>query len=175
MILLRSLLLLCVCVSHCVAQCGFIVEPAQSKHWFRNEGWPLPGVKDAKAIHPFHLRADEYPKAWPDGISASLIVHKDGYQVRFPDVVFSENGTRKRLRARDFELEQLLRWEYRGTPYAYTYYLYPPSYACDAVVDIVDDRGDGKFRLMIPTPFSIDSGNNPIPPSVPEWLNKPKS
>jgi hypothetical protein len=157
----------------CVAQCGFVVEPASQAGWFREEGWLLPGLKDTKEIKPFHLRADAYPKAWPDGITASLLMHEDGYQVRFPEAIFDDKGARKRMSPVTFNLIQLVRWRYHGTIYAYTYSLWPQNSACGAGAIIIDNRGDGKFRLMIPTMLSKD--DNPGPPPVPEWLNRPKS
>jgi hypothetical protein len=60
-----------------------------------------------------------------------------------------------------------------GTPYAYSYELWP-DVACDANVDIIDDRGDGKFRLMT-APGHLIMGKDPTPPPVPAWLSKPKS
>lgn len=78
------------------------------------------------------------------------------------------------MRARTFELELLLRWEYHGKVYAYSYYLYPPPDACDAVVDIVDDRGDGKFRLLLPTWYTIMRLDRE-PPALPSWLKEPQS
>ncbi len=165
--------LVCACAIPCLAQCGFEVEPAEFTHWYRNEGWPLPGLTDAKMIRPFNITVGGRQQPWPEGIAASLIEHDKDYQVKFPTMVFDDNGSRKKLRHGNFYLEQLLRWSYRGRTYAYSYYLYPPNSACDSMVEIIDDRGDGKFRSLIPTMLSIMSGN-PRPPPVPEWLNRPK-
>jgi hypothetical protein len=166
--------LACVCAIPCVAQCGFKVEPAQFTHWHRDEGWPLPGLKGANAIKPYSPVVNGKPVLWPEGITVSLIGHGKDYQVKFPTMIFDDNGSRKKLQPRNFYLEQLLRWRYRGRTYAYSYYLYPPNSACDSMIEILDDRGDGKFRSLIPTMLSIMSGN-PEPPPVPEWLKKPKS
>jgi hypothetical protein len=61
-----------------------------------------------------------------------------------------------------------------GKPYAYSYHLLPYDIACDATVDIIDDRGDGKFILMTSPGHPIIT-QDPVPPSVPEWLERPKS
>jgi hypothetical protein len=166
-------LVICSCVIACAAQCGFEVEPAKFISWYRNGGWPLPGLTDAKTIRPFHITVNGSQQPWPDGITVSLIEHDKDYQVKFPTMIFNDNGSRKRLQHQNFYLEQLLRWKYRGRTYAYSYYLYPPNWACDSMIEIIDDRGDGKFRSLIPTMLSIMSGN-PEPPPVPEWLNRPK-
>ena len=166
--------LACACAIPCLAQCGFEVEPASLTHWYRIEGWPLPGLTDAKTIRPFHITVNGRQQPWPEGITVSLIDHGKDYQVKFPTMIFDDNGSRKKLRHGDFYLEELLRWRYRGRTYAYSYYLYPPNSACDSMIEIIDDRGDGKFRSLIPTMLSIMSGN-PEPPPVPEWLTKPQS
>lgn len=164
----------CACAIPCVAQCGFEVEPAAYTGWHREAGWPLPGLTDAKTIRPFHITGNGRQQPWPEGITASLIKHGKDYQVKFPTMIFDDDGSRKKLTQRSFYLEQLLRWSYRGKIYAYTYYLYPPNSACDSMIEIIDDRGDGKFRSLIPTDLSIMSGD-PEPPHIPEWLIKQKS
>lgn len=166
--------LACTYAIPCAAQCGFEVEPAAFTHWYRNEGWPLPGVTGAKTIRPFHITVNGRQQPWPDGITASLIEHGKNYQVKFPTMIFEEKGSRKKLQHGNFYLEQLLRWRYRGRVFAYSYYLYPPNSACDSMIEIIDDRGDGRFRSLIPTDLSIMSGN-PAPPPIPEWLKEPKS
>jgi hypothetical protein len=143
-------------------------------HWYRNDGWQPPGLGDAKAIGPLHLTINGGPKAWPEGITASLITHDDGYRVVFPEAKFDEDGVAKKMQQRIFLLYRMLRWESNGTPYAYSYELGPLDVACMATVDIIDDRGDGKFRLMT-SPGHVIFGPNAAPPPVPEWLGKPKS
>jgi len=156
------------------AQCGFAVEPVESVHWYREQGWQLPGLDDAKRIGPLNVSINGQAKVWPEGITVSIVLHDDGYRVRFPEAIFEDDGTQKKMLPRSFELKQLVRWEMRGKPYAYSYYLWPLDVACMATVDIIDDRGDGKFRLMA-SPGHTVLGRDMAPPSVPEWLNKPKS
>jgi hypothetical protein len=156
------------------AQCGFAIEPAAEVHWYREQGWLPPGLDDAKLIGPLHVTINGLPKVWPEGITVSLVMHDEGYRVQFPEAVFEDNGARKRMLLRSFDLRQMVRWEMRGTPYAYSYDLWPLDVACSATIDIIDDRGDGKFRLMT-SPGHTIMGRDLAPPPVPEWLNKPKS
>jgi hypothetical protein len=64
-----------------------------------------------------------------------------------------------------------------GTPYAYSYELGPYDVACLSSVDIIDDRGDGKFRLMTSPGhmLMVAPDRTPEPPPIPEELQKPKS
>jgi len=139
---LLGVILACACAIPCVAQCGFEVEPANFMHWYRNEGWPLPGLKDPKTIRPFIITVNGKQQSWPEGITVSLIEHGKDYQVKFPTMIFDDNGSRKKLQHRNFYLEQLLRWRYRGRTYAYSYYLYPPNMACDSMIEIIESAPD---------------------------------
>ena len=165
--------------AHCAAQCGFAIVPAADTHWYREQGWPIPGLSDAKGFAKIHRTVDGKPKDWvfPEGITVSWVAHPDNYHVQFPDAIFDDNGSQKRMLARSFKLYQMVRWEMNGTPYAYSYELGPHDVACMATVDIIDDRGDGKFRLMASPghTLTVAPGHDPVPPPVPEWLQKPKS
>ena len=103
-----------------------------------------------------------------------MVVHEKNYSVFFPAATFDENGIHKKMSSSVFHLEQLLRWEMHGRPYAYTYEISPDHLLCITTVDIIDDKGDGKFRLMT-SPGHIIMGQNSAPPPVPEWLHPPKS
>jgi len=131
-------------------------------------------VADAKTIRKLNVTINGKPNVWPEGITVSVILHNDNYRVRFPEAIFDEDGIHKKMLSRVFLLKQLLRWEMNGKPYAYTYYLWPYDVACDATVDIIDDKGDGKFRLMTSPGHPIVT-QNPVPPPVPEWLKEPES
>jgi len=155
-------------------QCGFVIEPVADVHWYRADGWQVPGLNDAKAIVKVNLNINGKPWTWPDGISVSLIQHKDDYRVLFPEAIFEDDAINKRMLGRSFVLKQLLRWEMNGKAYAYSYYLWPLDIACIATVDIIDERGDGKFRLMN-SPGHIILGRNLTPPPVPKWLSDPAS
>jgi hypothetical protein len=162
-----------------LCQCGFAIVPASEQRWIRTEGWPIPGLSDAKGFAKIHRTIDGKPKdyVWPEGITVSWVVHDDDYTVRFPDAVFDDNGSHKRMLPRSFKLYRMLRWEMNGTPYAYSYELGPHDVACMASVDIVDDRGDGKYRLMTSPGHTLigPPGSNPEPPPVPKWLSDPRS
>jgi hypothetical protein len=156
------------------AQCGFAIVPAADVSWYRDAGWATPGVADAKSIAKVNLIINGKPYVWPDGITVSAIVHDHDYRVSFPESIFDENGAHKKMISNTFQLGRLLRWEMNGKVYAYSYVLLPLDVACMATIDIVDDKGDGEFRLMTPVGHAF-MGGNPTPPPVPEWLNKPKS
>lgn len=157
-----------------LAQCGFTIEPAAVVRWYRDSGWQTPGVADAKSISKLNVSVNSKPQVWPDGITVSVILHKDKYRVRFPEAIFDDNGIHKKMLPKVFELQQTLRWEMYGKPYAYSYNLLPYDVLCTFSVDIIDDKGDGKFRLMT-SPGHPIMGQNPVPPPVPEWLTIPKS
>jgi hypothetical protein len=167
-------LVACSCAIPVSAQCGFAIVPAADVDWYREAGWETPGVADAKSILKVNLTVNGKPHIWPDGITVSAVVHDDGYRVSFPEAVFDVNGAHKKMLQRDFLLKQLLRWEMNGKPYAYSYYLLPLDVLCTATIDVIDDKGDGKFRLMSPAGHVI-WGRNPEPPPLPTWLQKPKS
>jgi hypothetical protein len=128
-------------------------------------------VADAKSIRKVNLNVDGAPQAWPDGVTVSMIQHDGKYEVRFPAAVFDDNGTRRKMLAGRFQLEWLLRWEINGKPYAYSYELWPLDVACDSTIDIIDDRGDEKFRLMT-SPGHLIVSRHPTPPPIPEWAKK---
>ena len=176
------LVLGCACAFACRAQCGFHIEPAAESGWFRAEGWTTPGVADAKWARVVRKTADgkEQSVGLPAGISVSMAVHdhgpNHGYDVWFPDSLFSTEGIEKRLKAARFLLYELVRWEMDGKVYAYSYLLGPYDVACTASVDLIDDKGDGKFRWMVPGGHTliVPPPNHPEPPPVPEWVKKPK-
>jgi hypothetical protein len=129
-------------------QCGFKAEPVAVTSWHRSEGWKLPGITDGKVLGPLNVTLNGKAPPWPTGVTVSEIVHAKGYHVSFPAGVFDEYGKQKRMRPRILGLHRLLRWELNGKPYAYTYELWPEGMLCDFSVDIVDDEGDGVFRLL---------------------------
>jgi hypothetical protein len=169
------------------AQCGFHAERLDIVRWYRIEGWALPGLQDATAITKVdyfvnndHVVIDGRSRLWPEGITAWSIKHGDHrnhYRVSFPDAIFEEDGIRKKMVQSTFVLVWLVRWEMNGTPYAYSYTLWPSPNehvfaACMSSIEITDDKGDGKFRLL------TSSGGFPhglTPPPLPAWLKKPKT
>jgi hypothetical protein len=172
-------LIVCSCVFPCAAQCGFAIVPAAETRWYKSDGWTIPGLSDAKGFAAIHRTLDGMSKDWvlPEGITVSWVAHDQGYHVQFPDAFFDDNGSRKRMLPRKFLLYQMLRWQMNGTTYAYSYVLGPQDVACTASVDIIDDRGDGKFCLMTSPGHTtpIPARNDPVPPPLPAWLQKPKA
>ena len=156
------------------AQCGFAIAPAADVRWYHEGGWEIPGLTDAKSMGKLNVTINGTPHIWPEGITVSLISHEENYQVSFPEAVFDENGIQKKMLARHFLLSQMLRWEINGTPYAYSYFLLPNDIACSASIDIIDDRGDGKFRVMTPAGHPI-MNQYPLPPPIPKWSGRPQS
>jgi sulfur carrier protein ThiS len=162
-------LLMCVWSSTLLAQCTFVAEPIAVTSWYRSEGWLLPGVKDGKATAPFTVTINGKPPAWPEGVTVSEIVHDKGYHVSFPAAVFEENGKPKKMQARKVGLHRLLRWDINGQPYIYSYDLWPAGTLCTFSVDLVDEKGDGSFRLMV-APGHPQVG--PQSPAPPQWAKK---
>jgi len=157
------------------AQCGFAFEPASEVRWYRSEGWSIPGLTDANAIRPANLVVDGKPASWslPDGVTFSMVQHEYGYHVTFPDAIFVEEGKRTKMLSRSFLLYQMVRWEINGKAYTYSYLLGPLDVACMAYIDIIDDKGDGVFRIMTPTGHNI-MGKETTPPPIPAWAIPPK-
>jgi len=168
------LLVFCYWPLSSMAQCGFGIVPAASVNWYRAEGWHISGIADAKSIVELHLTVNDKDYIWPDGISVSMVMYQDNYNVRFPEVIFEDSGDHKKMLSRVFGLSQLLRWEMNGKTYAYSYLLIPHDVACSSTIDIIDDKGDGKFRVMT-SPGHVIQFKNPTPPPVPEWLKQPQS
>ena len=161
------------------AQCGFAIVPAADNNWFRSEGWPIPGLSDAKGFAAIHRTNDDKPDdfAWPEGVTVTWVAHDKSYEVQFPEAVFEENGSRKRMLPRQFALYSMLRWQMNGVTYAYSYELGPHDVACTSSVDLIDDRGDGKFRRMISPGHTLlaHRGQTPPAPPIPDWIQKPKA
>ena len=156
-----------------LAQCGFVAEPVAIYDWHRSEGWQLPGVEGYRAYR-LEYKINGKSPAWPDGVTVSTIEHSKSYRVSFPEAIFQENGTPKKMRARAIGLHTLLRWEINGKPYAYSYELWPDDVLCTFSVDLVDDKGDGVFRLMTAPGHAVFTSKL-RPPPLPEWALKPKS
>jgi hypothetical protein len=156
------------------AQCGFAFEPAAAVRWYRSEGWIIPGLADANAIAPIRLEIEGKPAPWsfPEGVTAHWVQHGAGYRVTFPAAIFERGGQRTKMLEREFVLYQMVRWEVNDRPYAYSYVLGPLDVACTANVDIIDEDGDGVFRVMTPDGHIL-SRHAEAPP-VPDWARKPK-
>jgi hypothetical protein len=159
------------------AQCGFQSRPIAGFSWYRSEGWPTPGVRDAKIIAPLAIDRSGIPLVvngrrddWPEGLTVSRVRPKHDYHFVFPSVDFEENGQHRQMQSASFSLVALLRWEMGGQPYAYTYTILSDTVACGFSMELIDDIGDGKFRVL----KSPDRVTFSFPP-LPAWTSKPKS
>jgi len=125
---------------------------------------------------PVKLTVDGKPTPWsfPDGVTFSIVQHEYGYHLTFPEAIFVEGGKRTKMLSRTFLLYQQVRWEIKGKAYAYSYLLGPRDVLCTANIDIIDDKGDGVFRVMTPNGHTI-WGAKTVPPPLPEWATPPKS
>lgn len=120
---------------------------------------------------PVKVKVEGKQPHWPEGITVSATANP--FSAHFPEAVFDENGTTKKMVARTIGVKVIYRWEINGKPYAYSYTLFPSDVRCFFTVDFIDDRGDGVFRRMtLPGHASVTLGP---PPSLPQWVRMPKS
>jgi hypothetical protein len=162
------------------AQCGLAVAPAAETRWFRSDGWAIPGLEDAK-FRPVHQVIDgkQIDWHWPDGVSVSAFLPDENHRhLTIPGAVFDDSGSSKKLLEQSAYLYWIFRWEIQGRPYVYSYKLGSEHTGCGFSFDLIDDRGDGKFRLMV-SPGHSDMnhrpGADPVPPPLPTWATKPSS
>jgi hypothetical protein len=160
-----------------LAQCGFQSKPIAGFSWYRAEGWPTPGIDDADSVALLTVNRDGLPlivdgrkSDWPEGLTASRLMHERDYHLVFPAAVYEDNGQRRQLQPAGFSLVALLRWDVRGKPYAYSYTILSDTVACGFSMDLIDDVGDGKFRIL----KSSDRMTIGFPP-IPAWVSKPNS
>jgi len=179
---IAAVLVLCMMATAAAAQCGFKSEPVAERHWYRSEGWKLPGIDSGSKPIPvnFNMKA----RFWSEGMTASVIQLSEPYVV-FPGGVFEEDGKAMKTEARTLAVARgwVKRWEINGKVYAYSYTLHDVrgswikgkfvlregGLLCMFSVAFVDDKGDGVFRLM--TNAHPDFAH---PPALPEWALKPK-
>ena len=154
------------------AQCGFVAEPVSGTSWYRSDGWQLPGVRDGRSHGPIKVTINGQQPSWPDGVTVSELMHGKNYRVRFPAAVFRDGLKTRKMRARMLDLYKLVRWDINGKPFAYSYLLHPDGHLCVFSVDLIDDKGDGIFRVMV-TPGHALVRLDSQPPALPEWAKKP--
>jgi hypothetical protein len=163
-----------------VGQCGLAVAPAAETRWYRSDGWAIPGLEDAK-FRPLHVVVDGKQRDWhwADGVTVSVSLPDDNHRhLTIPGAVFDDNGSSKKLLEQSAYLYRIFRWEFKGRPYAYSYDLGSEHTGCGFSFDLIDDRGDGKFRLMASPGHSVMDrlpGAEPEPPPLPSWAVKPSS
>jgi hypothetical protein len=157
-----------------IAQCGFIGKPVAANEWYRSEGWSLPGVADAKQVAPVNITLNGEAFNWPAGVELAALIHPKKYVVSFPAALFETGGAKQIMSARRLQLGYLYRWEFHGNVYAYSYELIPRDLGCLFSIDLVDDRGDGVFRVMRLDGHAFRLPKNGYP-AVPDWAKKPKA
>jgi hypothetical protein len=162
------------------AQCGLAVVPAAETKWYRSEGWAIPGLEGAK-FRPLHQVVDgkQIVWHWADDVTVSAFLPDDNHRhLTIPGAVFDDSGSSKKLLEQSAYLYWIFRWEFQGRPYAYSYDLGSEHTGCGFSFDLIDDRGDGKFRLMAAPGHSVmdhEPGADPEPPPLPVWAAKPAS
>jgi hypothetical protein len=162
------------------AQCGLAVVPAAETKWYRSEGWAIPGLEGAK-FRPLHQVVDgkQIVWHWADDVTVSAFLPDDNQRhLTIPGAVFDDSGSSKKLLEQSAYLYWIFRWEFQGRPYAYSYDLGSEHTGCGFSFDLIDDRGDGKFRLMAAPGHCVmdhEPGADPEPPPLPVWAAKPAS
>lgn len=157
--------------------CTFKFAPVEVPHYYRAEGWFVPGTEDVpSAIPDLHLLP---PSGNVPGATAYVMRHESPYIVQFPPQVFMLNGTRQKMDG-VFARAAVIRIEMNGRVVAYSYGLVPVSAhkkqgkwvidsaaACIFYATFIDDKGDGIFRDLIPAPFNANV--------VPSWVKQGNS
>jgi hypothetical protein len=161
------------------AACDFAYDPASVPKYYREQGWALPGVADynphAKASFENAPISGTIP-----GAVAQLLPHDDSpYIAEFPTQEFLEGTVHKKLRTAKMHAT-IVRWVIDARTVAYSYGMSPveahkkdgkwvidAEAGCTFFATFVDDRGDGVFRLMVPSTFTRDL--------IPAWIKKPEA
>jgi hypothetical protein len=157
----RVVLILVWCLSSWGAACDLEYKPAELKQLRRSQGWTLPGV------HDFDNNAELHMEGLPPlqnigGISHQLLKHEFPYVIEFPDEEFVLNGSKFRLRKRQY-LAQIIRTVKGNSIVAYEYGLIPVTAHKDRnhkwIIDsemgcifnatFIDEKGNGIFNVLI--------------------------
>ena len=136
----------------------------------------LPGISDIQPSAPVK-NLGQYPYKNIPGAKAFALPHEeDPYVVEFPAEEFQLNGVRERMRT-SLVKAVVLRWEMHSRVFAYSYGLVPvvahrvkgnwhidDEAACTFQATFIDDKGDGVFRLLVPTSLREDL--------IPVWVKQ---
>ena len=155
------------------ADCGFRFNPVSTLQYYRENGWALPGVSRASAATAsFDARLNDLPGAK----AYRLMDRRSSPVLKFPAQEFVLDGTRQKTQP--FEARAtIVQWKVGTRVVAYSYSLNPgrsrhvngkivfQGYACIFGLTVIDDRGDGVFRVLIPDQLT--------PELLPLWA-KPK-
>ena len=164
-------------VSSARAGCGFRFDPASLPHYYRAEGWQLPGTTDFKTSAMPHISGVPLPRRPIPGVVFQLLPHDDPFVIRFGEQVFDLNGAHYRMRSL-IAKATVIRVMIDGKVVAYSYGLAPVSAerkngkwmvhsegGCEFEATFIDDKGDGVFRLLVPGAFTQDL--------IPAWAKPP--
>ena len=180
----HTILLVIVCFAsfQFATSCDFQYDPASVPRFYRENGWPLPGIDDDDP----RVKANLYGVPRLDvlnqvaGLEFSVLRRdQDHYVIRFPEQTFSLGDQRHRMRP-ILAKAIILRWTVSGKVIAYTYGLIPIEKAykkdgewvyegevgCIFYGTFVDDRGDGVSRTLVSESLTADL--------VPAWAKQPQ-
>ena len=174
-----GLLIVCLTAAPALRACDFQYNPASVANYYRVEGWTLPGTTDFNPRATARISETPALREIP-GAVAQLLPHDDyPYIVEFPSQEFVLNGSRKRMRPTQVKAT-IVRWKVEGKVVAYSYSLIPvvahqvngqwkikSEVGCIFTATFIDDRGDGVFRVLVPSAFSTEL--------IPLWARPPKS
>ena len=143
--------------------CEFQHDPAALPHYYRADGWQLPGISEFNPSTKSDALGSPTVAQIP-GAVFRVLPHEDPYIVSFPAVSFDLNGSGKRMRPL-LAKAKILRIEVDGKIVAYTYALIPVweahknskgewvikgEAACIFTATFIDDRGMGFFVFLFP-------------------------
>jgi hypothetical protein len=143
--------------------------------YYRAEGWKLPGITDFDLRESANSYGAPISKPIP-GATAYLLPHAAPYIAEFPAQEFVLNGVRERMHATQVKAT-IIRWEVDKHVVAYSYGLIPVvahrhngkwivdgETACIFFATFIDDKGDGLFRVLLPTRLTADL--------IPSWAKR---
>lgn len=148
--------------------CDFQYDRVSRPHYYRTDGWALPGRDDVNPSAKVNLYG--VPLVNVPSVTVRIQPHDDDpYIARFPAQVFTVDGVRQKMRPM-LAKATMVRIEVNGRVVAYSYGLIPISaahkkngqwvvegeLACIFFATYVDDRGDGVFRDLVPGVFTVD-------------------
>jgi hypothetical protein len=150
-------------------------DPVAQAQYYRESGWNLPGIERSKRFAQPTLA--ELPTIRNiAGVRAIVILHEYPFVIELPAQDFAMGNARKRLRKGSYKAA-IVRWEINEKVVAYTYGLIPVTVhrkgktwkidsevGCIFDATFIDDRGDGVFRLLVPTTLTADL--------IPNWAKR---
>ena len=152
--------------------CSFKTAPVALERYYRESGWAIPGLSDAK-LSILH-------KDVVDGLTYREITHPTPYLAKVPSQEFEQGQKRGRMTDQLMQIEDMARYEYEGRIVAYSYRFTPASghlagkkwvvdseAACEFFATYIDEKGDGIFRLLVTDEMRTEF--------IPQWARKPKS